>query len=281
MKIIYASNNRGKRFGNYDAGELKRDMITWDDHHLQKFSHLFTGYGTWQYGNKMKGKKLLRQTLLETYQDRRFHDPHPNGKEDRTIDPPLNAIFIEDDLSGPMPFAPGHPWERDLPQDKCYPHTNIPLSIDGIEGEAWKAVHPQNPSAKQVVIDFLTGQMAKGPFALHAETQAKRIESAFFELGWRVNRNALRQCNQDFKDNGITNAFGSYAWRRAPPLRVDNFKGEDIEHLMRGRGTILLLTEMRVIAMTAISRWSKRLYLFPKDAPCCPWLDQVQDAFLA
>jgi hypothetical protein len=167
-------------------------MITWDDHHLQRFSHLLTGYGTWQRGKKTRGKELLRETLLETYRNQNFHDPHPNDKEDRTIGPPLNAVFVEDDLSGPMPLASRYSQEGDLPQAKCYPDTRIPLSIDGIEAEAWKAVRPQNPSAKQVVIDFLTGQMAKSPFALHAESQVKRIESAFFELGWRVNRSTAR-----------------------------------------------------------------------------------------
>ncbi len=207
-------------------------MITWDDHHRQKWAHFLTGHGTWQRRKKMKGKKLIINSLRETYHNPRFHDPHPDGKADRTIGPPLNNLFVTDDYSGAMPAGLRFVAERVLAKDKCYPGTNIPLSTDGIQFGSWKEEHPHNPSAKRVVGDFLAGLMANTTFVRYHVRQLDRIESAFFELGWRVNRHALLQANNDMRDGKAANAFGSTAWRQAPPLRVDQFKGEEIEKLM-------------------------------------------------
>lgn len=111
--------------------------------------------------------------------------------------------------------------------------TNIPLSTEGNQIDAWKEVNPREPCAKQVITDFLTGKMANGIFALYVKRHLNRIESAFFACGWRVNLNAMRQANQDMRENNAVNAFSSKAWRQSPPFKVDEFKGEEIEELMR------------------------------------------------
>ncbi|KAF8854220.1 hypothetical protein BDZ45DRAFT_47378 [Acephala macrosclerotiorum] len=231
-QIHYAVDNTGDAMGNFNIGRGKFDLITWDEHHIQLWQRYMTAAGVWVRKEGMRGRKYAREQLRQRYHDRRFHDPYPEGKTgSRSMGPPLNVNFKEDDYSGPVPAAFRFARRAVLDKDKCYPETNIPLSADDIKIGAWKA---HNPSAIRVVGDFLTGSMAPSMFGRFAEVQLDRIESAFFELGWRVNRNALQRANEDMRDGRATNAFGSRAWRQAPPIRVDRFKGEEIEELMRG-----------------------------------------------
>ncbi|CZR63362.1 uncharacterized protein PAC_13259 [Phialocephala subalpina] len=230
-KMYYAIDNTGNESGNFNIGRNKFDLITWDQHHLDLWEQYLTPAGTWVRGKGMRGRRFARRELRRRYHDRRFHDPYANGKTgNRSMGPPLNVNFREDNFSGPMRAAFNFARRGTLARAQCYPNTNIPLSADEIKIGAWKDENPYGPSAMRVVGDFLTGILPPG--MVGGEVQLDRIESAFFESGWRVNRNALSRAYQDMI-NGAANAFHSQAWRQAPPLRVDIFKGEEVQELMQ------------------------------------------------
>ncbi|CZS89332.1 uncharacterized protein RAG0_00734 [Rhynchosporium agropyri] len=235
-KIIYASNSRGKSFGNLNAGRWKIDMITWDKHHADKWARFITARGTWAFGNVMKGRAHQRMSVLQTWLDPSSPDVFPNGKTgNRTLEPPRNVIHSINDSSpgGHAPTAnrvPYPPRNRNLDPSECYPRTEIPYSTFGIVVEAFKNTN-QDPLI--VIADFLTSQMACNPkFKSRRVDQNNQIESAFYECGWRINRRALERANDDMASGKIENAFESKHWRHSPPLWVDRFKGKKLKRML-------------------------------------------------
>jgi len=57
------------------------------------------------------------------------------------------------------------------------------------------------------------------------------IESAFYNQGWRVDRAAVEQALEDMVELGST-AFGSNTFIQNLPIRIDRFKGEEVEKFM-------------------------------------------------
>jgi hypothetical protein len=114
--------------------------------------------------------------------------------------------------------------------ERRYPGTKIPLSLDHIKVGAYK---DEDPSPLRVISNFLTGRMGANPrLSKFREQVIDRVESAFYELGWRADRVAIGEAS-DQMYGGASSAFESQAWRRALPIKVDSFKGGEVENLMR------------------------------------------------
>jgi len=114
--------------------------------------------------------------------------------------------------------------------ERCYPDTNIPLSLAGIKVDAYK---DEDPDPLKVISNFLTGKMSANPRLSKFRDQViDRVESAFYELGWRADRVAIGEVS-DQVSRGGTSAFESRAWQRALPIKVDRFKGDEVANLMR------------------------------------------------
>jgi hypothetical protein len=184
--------------GNYEVCLNKRFMITWDEHHQKKWRHFLTGKGTWITGNAMKGRRHQRATLLQTWQDPNSVDPFPKGTKDKAIGPPTNVIHTVDDFSG-VGLAISSNGSKRKVAEACYPGTKIPLSCSDVKFNAYKSYHQ---SAIKVIADFISGSMACGKdLKSFRESQADKVESAFFELGWRADQNAILGANKDMRDS--------------------------------------------------------------------------------
>jgi hypothetical protein len=237
-RIEYALNKNGSPLGNLDVGQIKRNLITWDDHHVRKWTHLLTVSGTWQRKRAKFGRAVQRRTLLETYRNPNFNDPFPNGTRIRAIGPPLNVIHHEDDESpavGPLGRLArlrnlNASINSSLAGERCYPGTKIPLSLADIKVGAYK---DEDRDPLTVISNFLTGKMSANPRLSKFRDQViDRVESAFYELGWRADRVAIGEVSDQVYRGG-TSAFESRAWQRALPIRVDRFKGDEVANLMR------------------------------------------------
>ncbi len=228
--ICYAKDKRGTMLGNYEVGLNKRFMITWDEHHQKKWRRFWTDKGTWIRGDAIKGRKFQRERLLETWLDPNFVDPFPNGTKNKALGAPTNVIHTVSDFSGAgLVLSNSSAQKAAVP---CYPGTKIPLSCSDIKSKAYKFHHP---SAIKVIADFISGSMAGGKdLKGFRESQADKVESAFFELGWRADRYAILGANKAMRDGNVGNALESQAWINAPPLQVDRFKGDEVKNLLEG-----------------------------------------------
>lgn len=208
-------------------------MITWDAHHLTKWEEYLNKSRNWIYKNAMAGRRVQRATLLATWLDLHSPDIHAHGKvRNRVLDPPQNVIHTVNDKSGPAPRIPGRekaPEELD-PED-CYPDTVIPYSTIKIKVDCYKEI---NADPQKVVANFISSNLATNPrFTARRNAQNDGIESAFYDLGWRINRQALEKANDGMAVGNYDNAYHCKAWRMAPPLWVDKYKGDDLDALLR------------------------------------------------
>jgi hypothetical protein len=237
-RIEYASNKNGSPLGNLDVGQIKRNLITWDDHHVRKWIHFLTASGTWQLKRAKVGRAVQRNTLLETYRNPNFNDPFPNGTRIRAIGPPLNVIHHKNDESpaaGPLGRLArlrnlNASINSSLAAERCYPGTKIPLSLADIKVGAY---NDEDANPLTVISNFLTGRMSANPrLSKFREQVIDRVESAFYELGWRADRVAIGEVSDQVYQGG-TSAFESRAWQRALPIKVDLFKGDEVANLMK------------------------------------------------
>ncbi|KAE9371341.1 hypothetical protein N431DRAFT_491713 [Stipitochalara longipes BDJ] len=228
-KIVYARDAEGATLGNYNVGQVKRNLITFDEHHLRKWRRFLEGTGTWRDGKATIGRFQQRKTLLNTWLDRSFIDPYPDGRRTKIIGPPLNVIhhFTDKDSTG-MARASGNatPPAPPLTPDQCYPWSRIPLSTAEIKIDDFKNI---NEDSFKVISDFLTGRLNQ---QRNSAVQVDRIESAFYDQGWRVHRQAVEQALDDMYQDLGTTAFDSDAFLQNSPIRVDKFKGEEVEKLI-------------------------------------------------
>jgi len=230
-QIIYARDGEGALLGNRDVGQIKRNLITFDGHHSRKWRHFLNRSGAWAYCVAKKGRRCQRDSLLATFLDQSFVDPFPEGRANKAIGPRLNVIHYETNTDAALARASNRRSRIVTPPspDECYPHTNIPLSTQGIKIGAFKK---RNPDAIPVIRDFLTGRMnahtsGRGNRAVLVDS----IESAFYNQGWRVDRAAVEQALEDMVELGST-AFGSNTFIQNLPIRIDRFKGEEVEKFM-------------------------------------------------
>jgi len=225
--IVYAADNKGTSLGNLDVGQIKRNLITWDDHHREKWAGYLTSNGQWQFKMAKKGRRQQRDTLLATFHNRGFRDPFPNGRIGE-IGPGLNVIH-----------APNGAVYEEIaePRGRSYPNSRIPFSTAHIKADAYKEVH-QNPL--QVIAEFLSGNMSNRDKTRNQEgfqmLQLARAESAFLELGWRIDRRAAISASCDVREGVVNTLVQSLAWREHPPRRVDKFKGAAVSKMLRGFG---------------------------------------------
>lgn len=63
--------------------------------------------------------------------------------------------------------------------------------------------------------------------------QIDRAESAFHELGWRIDRQAAEDASRDVRKGTLNSLINSPAWTDKPPKRVDKFKGKAIAKMMK------------------------------------------------
>ncbi|KAI9052983.1 hypothetical protein LZ554_003254 [Drepanopeziza brunnea f. sp. 'monogermtubi'] len=237
--IAYASDWHGSPFGNRNGGRHKSDLITWDPHHAKKWEKFIAASGTWTLASIFRGRKLQRETLLATWLDPNSPNTYAHGRDhNRTLNPPLNVIHTTDDASGPgsapsraqADSARARRRNRDLAPEECYAETKIPLSAVDIRVGAFLAV---DPSPRKVVATFLNGQLATNPrLRLRKEERNDAIESAFFELGWRISRPALERANDKVAAGKIDSIFHCRAWNKYPPLLVDKYKGDSLAEMM-------------------------------------------------
>lgn len=238
--IVYASDPEGSQFCNLNVGLNKVDSITWDDEHQQGWYNLLTSGGSWQWKRAKLSRNSRRQALLDHWLDRRSRDRYPQGRDhDRYIGPPINVIHSVDDKSKATDEFEFEEYAEatraKLRNADCYPGTKIPFSTEDIEVGAWRDAGRNNPL--EVAADFLTGFMANHNNL--ARVQARRyaqIESAFYALGWRLDRVAMAQATEDIRNGraGPNNTvFQSPSWTPRSCLRVDRFKGKDLRRLMR------------------------------------------------
>jgi len=241
MEDMHARDGTGNGLGNYDVGQIKRNVITSDEHHPDKRRHSLSHRGTWLYGHAMAGRRLQRETLLATYLNRSFVDPYPDGRRDKVLGPPLNVIHDLDDRSGSGPARTPRNANSNAPPfdpDNSYPNSRIPLSTINIQIDGFKNI---NEDFFKVISDFLTG-LLRDTFReqQNRKVQVDRIESAFYDRGYRVNRQAIRQALQDMHEDPGTSAFDSDAFQQDLPIRVDQYKSEDVQKLigtLSGKGT--------------------------------------------
>jgi hypothetical protein len=192
--------------------------------------------GTWTYGNAVKGRRLQRQTLLKTFLDPTFVDPCPDGRENKVTGPRLNVIHYINDKSGSAKGARGRGVSGSAnatpaftPPDQCYPSTNIPLSTEKIKIGAFRDI---NRDPVKLIGNFLTGNLTYYPTGhVQRKQQLDQIESAFYDQGWRVDRAATDRVLDDMQQVGHS-AFETDAFVQNLPIRVDQYKGAEVEKLM-------------------------------------------------
>jgi hypothetical protein len=245
-RIEYALANDGSSLGNLNVGQIKMNLITWDRHHVEKWIHFLTPSGTWKRKCAKEGRKAQRRTILATYRNPNFNDPFPNGTRIRAIGPPVNVIHHENDYSpavGPLGRLArlrnlNASINSSRAAERCYPDTNIPLSLAGIKIDAYKN---ENNNPLIVISNFLTGKMSANPrFSKAREQVIDGVESAFYELGWRADRVTIGDAIDEVP-NGATSAFELDVWRdwekpgqeARPIIKVDCFKGDEIKNLMK------------------------------------------------
>jgi hypothetical protein len=242
-RIRYALDKNGKSLGNLNVGRMKYDLITWDDHHVRKWIHFLTACGTWKRKMAEDGRKAQRATLLENYLDPNSHDP-PKIRRAKAIGPPLNIIHHEDDTFLPavsrlgrqagliaINFSLNSSLNSSM---RYYPDSKIPLSLADIKVGVYM---DEDRDPLKVISNFLTGRMSANPsFPKFRQRVIDRVESAFFELGWRANRIAIGEAS-DIVHQAASSAFESDAWKNWKEARtiikVDRFKGDTVANLMR------------------------------------------------
>jgi hypothetical protein len=192
--------------------------------------------GTWAYGKATKGRRLQRQTLLETFLDPTFGDPYPNGRENKITGPRLNVIHHINDKSRSARGGKGRGVSNSAnstpaftPADQCYPDTNIPLSTEKIKIGAFRDI---NRDPIKLISNFLTGNLTYYPTGhIQRKHQLDQIESAFYDQGWRVDRAAVDRVLDDMQALGHK-AFDTDAFVQNLPIRVDQYKGAEVEKVM-------------------------------------------------
>ncbi|RDL30830.1 uncharacterized protein BP5553_10175 [Venustampulla echinocandica] len=232
FRIVYAADNTGTMLGNRNVGQIKRNLITWDEHLQEDWGQYLRSDGGWQYGYTTRGRIQQRKTLLEKFNDADFDDPFPDGNQFLNIGPSINAIHAPGDDADNREEEQETPEARFPVRGPTYPNTQIPQDFTHIKVSAyreWKL------SSLRVVKDFLNGKMAAkrgSNFPRYEDLQVDRVESAFYDLGWRVDRRAVWSANREVGHNLVRRAIDSQAWKNNPPLRYDLYKGEEVERLM-------------------------------------------------
>ena len=235
-KIIYANDRDGTPFRNYGAGELKINMITWDEQHEQKWAHFLDANRTWLCGKKMEGKRVRRKTLLATYNDNGYVDPYPNGKTAGSgIRPPVNNMFP---AATAKPAFEANPQEDDMEgmiideveedPELYLPGTRILFSSDLIRQYVWRELYDDS---KKVIRDFMLGKYsASGPAKNGLQKAIHHVESAFYAVGYRINLEAAKLASRQAKNGRCI--WETKAWKEALPYRVSEFLDEDYRILL-------------------------------------------------
>jgi hypothetical protein len=163
---------------------------------------------------------------MVTFHNLGFRDPYPEGRT-VAIGPSLNIIHS----AGAYPV---HNEGVDELRGRCYSNSRIPFTSAHIKADAYKEVH-QNPL--QVIANFLNGHMVNRENARNQRgfeiLQIDRAESAFLELGWRIDRQAATEASRDVRNGVVDALINSPAWVDNPPRRVDNYKGKAVAKMMR------------------------------------------------
>lgn len=201
-------------------------MITFDEHHQRHWADYLDAHGTWMHRCAIKGRAVQYAYLKKTWLDRNFVDPYPQGNT-VAIGAPLNVVRSPDAIENEPHYV--HRPDTNGPR---YPGTRILLTPSGIEINRYK---DWDPDAMKVIKDFLQGRM----FCRDREQQSGwertllvQVESAFFEVGWRIDRAALRETMHAIRDRQARHAFECDDWEDYPPLMVDPVRGAAVQAFM-------------------------------------------------
>ncbi|KAH8679000.1 hypothetical protein BGZ60DRAFT_513245 [Tricladium varicosporioides] len=224
--LMWANDTYGTPFGNWGVGQIWRNMITFDEHHQRHWVNYLDAYGTWKHRCARRGRAAQHAYLKKIWLDRNFVDPYPQGRA-VAIGAPLNVVRSPDEIAN-EPYRAHRP---DINGPR-YPGTRILLTPSGIEINRYK---DWDPDAMRVIKEFLQGRM----FCRDREQQSGwertllvQVESAFFEVGWRIDRAALRETMHAIRDRQARNAFECDAWEDYPPLMVDPIRGVALQAFM-------------------------------------------------
>ncbi|KAF4636272.1 hypothetical protein G7Y89_g1815 [Cudoniella acicularis] len=224
--LRWANDATGTPFGNKRVGQIWRNMITWDKHHERHWAEYLDNYGTWVRKCATVGRKAQRDYLLRIWLDPNFVDPYPRGKA-TVIGPPLNVIHAPDALQ-----AVPHRAHSPDPNGQCYPNTRILMSTCGISTTAWKDA---GDTPLEVIELFMRGRMFNRDMAYedgYEKQLLMQIESAWFEVGWRVDARAMRDAMHAIRDGVVRNVFATDEWVSHPPLKIDQHKGDQVERML-------------------------------------------------
>jgi len=229
-KIQYAADKFGAPLGRYDAGELKINEITWNDHFYQEWSNFLDDQGTWKSGKKMAGKRARKEFLLKCYHNKDFVDPYPNGKPQATgLHRRVNNIFPGDSQA---PAFEANTRDRQAQEvanrvedpELFLPGTKILVSSSGVKENAFSELD-HDPT--NVVAKFLKGYYSAVGKHERDYKPIDHIESAFFKIGYRINREATKAASR-----WVCGGFGRCvldckAWKKALPYRMPSTVTDD------------------------------------------------------
>jgi hypothetical protein len=145
-RIVFASDKLGSNFGRYHVGELKINMVTWDSHIRERWSHYLDDKGTWIEGRKTAGHRYRVKVLKDICSDPQYVDPYPSGLKTGTLAPPVNVIFPGEDPIQVWVSNPGNDLLRagsgsdGEDYEMCFPGTEIPLTTSMIQREAYRVL---------------------------------------------------------------------------------------------------------------------------------------------
>lgn len=209
-------------------------MITWDEDHEKKWFRYLSPEGTWITGMALRGRKVQRQTLRDHWLDPHSRDRYPDGRaHDYPLAPSLNVVHSVDDKRGAAINYNAYvdSIRQKIGPGKCYPGSKIPVSIDGIQPNAWKE---DCRPAIDIAMDFVTGLTAKRMgYEKYRARINTRIESALFELGFRIDRVAMCEANQAMRTSELPSVFSLRCWNEKSLLRINTYIGDELEELIR------------------------------------------------
>ncbi|KAH8593459.1 hypothetical protein B0O99DRAFT_714694 [Bisporella sp. PMI_857] len=222
LRLVYAADKCGTRFDRCHVGELRVDMITWNKHFRNKWGNFREGEGTgdWMERNKTRGKKSRKEVLVDAYFDPEFLDPFALGKPDRTdIEASVNRMFPPQEQIQANEPDPEDGQDESVQYAKLemfLPGTKILASDSLINKYVYREV---DWDPKKVITKFLKGDYSANSAPLAGLSKPiDHIESAFFKLGYRIDRAAAKEASR-YARNGRC-VLDSKAWKKALPYRL-------------------------------------------------------------
>ena len=228
--IQFAADKHGTRLGNYNAGEKKINEITWNDHFYQGWSHFLDDNGTWKRGKKTAGRMARREVLLQYYLDLDFVDPYPDGKPEATgLHRRVNNIFPG---KGHVPAFECNPENRLAQQNAnqveepelFLPGTKILVSSSGVKQNAFSEL---DSDPTNIVAEFLKNKYPATGRHIRDYEPIDHIESAFFKIGYRINREAAFQASRWASRGTGRCVLDCKAWKKALPYRLHTAVNDD------------------------------------------------------